>query len=519
MGDWVRRFGFSSDPFSEKTSASFYYGGPYAVASLRLEQALRQRRGYIVVTGDAGVGKTSLVKSVLSRRDVFATASVSCAHAQPTAVIEQILVRMEPFANTFSATRRRAALLSMIEQARRSGKPIILIVEDAHLAEGRHLEDLRVALNLDANVEEVVQVLLVGRSRLSQTISSRPMRGLATRVTATVRLSKLTTDEAAEFLHDRLAESGIDEPERVFSRDAIMAIARHCEGVLAKCSALARESLKRAAEANAQVVTPDFVADAATVFAPTISEQERTQYLRTPRRNRWLSAPVGVVAAVVLLAFGVAATQVNLMDPWGAGSDPGAAALDAGALPSPSETNARADQPHAGQVAQAKSLRDTFLAGTPYEVQIKPPKRPDALDADPSDAAAKPDGAKPPSVGTTMQGQAAAKKDTASAAGGSPIVASKPSLAKPVTRADDVVANGDGSRVSLQVAAFRAIESAVELKSKLAHDFPDVFISKVISGGEPLYRVRVGNFKANDDTQPLRTRLQAAGYPSFRVTD
>jgi general secretion pathway protein A len=516
MGDWVRRFGFSSDPFSEKTSASFYYGGPYAVASLRLEQALRQRRGYIVVTGDAGVGKTSLVKSVLSRRDVFATASISCAHAQPTAVIEQILVRMEPFANTFSATRRRAALLSMIEQARRSGKPIILIVEDAHLAEGRHLEDLRVALNLDANVEEVVQVLLVGRTRLTQTISSRPLRGLATRVTATVRLSKLTTDEAAEFLHDRLAESGIDEPERVFSRDAIMAIARHCEGVLAKCSALARESLKRAAEANAQVVTPDFVADAATVFAPTISEQERTQYLRPPHRSRWLSAPVGVVTAVVLLAFGVAATQVNLMDPWGAGNDPGAAALDAAALPNPREADKHVEETHAERVAQAKSLRDTFLAGTPYEVQIKPPKRPDALDADQNGEAAKADAAKPaPSVGTQPPGETPANK----AAAGSAVVASKPTLSKPVMRTNDVIANGDGSRISLQVAAFRAMQGAVDLKNKLAHDFSDVYISKVISGGEPLYRVRVGNFKSNDDTQSLRTRLQAAGYPSFRVTD
>ena len=44
MGDWVRRFGFSSDPFSEKTSASFYYGGPYAVASLRLEQDVNYER-------------------------------------------------------------------------------------------------------------------------------------------------------------------------------------------------------------------------------------------------------------------------------------------------------------------------------------------------------------------------------------------------------------------------------------------------------------------------------------------
>jgi len=73
--------------------------------------------------------------------------------------------------------------------------------------------------------------------------------------------------------------------------------------------------------------------------------------------------------------------------------------------------------------------------------------------------------------------------------------------------------------VSLQVGAFRQVESAMSLKNRLAPRFPDTWISRINSGGEALYRVRVGHFFGIEETVSLKAELLAHGFPSFRTTN
>ncbi len=515
-GDPITDFGLSSDPFGEDGDFSYYYGGPYAVASLRLERALTQRRGFIVVTGDAGVGKSALVRSILERHKTFATTTVSCANAVPTAAIEQLLEKAEPLAGKLSATRRRAALLRMIGEARRSGKPIVFVVEDAHLAEPRHLEAFRVALNLDADVSDVVQVILVGRPRLNETLSARSLKGLASRVAARTVVSRLTTDEAAEFLKDRLKESGAEDPETVFTLDALMVIARQCEGILARCSTLARESMKRAADCDATVVTPEVVSDAATVFAPSRSDYEQTEELKVRPRPKWMSAPAGIAAGVLTLALIVAATQVTMMDPLATevpDSHPVRAAV--GSVTENQNATAETGNP---RLARERTLREIFLADTPYDKKIKPPARPESPEA-PKSGSGK---AKPREEPAAARGSVIEKKQDLMG----PAVPKKPEpVAAPTPAPTPARVSGhtpsakQTGTLGLQVGAFRSLDSANELKDKLSRQFEDVYVSEVISGGDPLFRVRVGRLTTNVQRDALSSRLQAAGYPSFRVSD
>ena len=69
----------------------------------------------------------------------------------------------------------------------------------------------------------------------------------------------------------------------------------------------------------------------------------------------------------------------------------------------------------------------------------------------------------------------------------------------------------------MQIGAFRELRSAADMKARLQKHFDDVYISTIESGGEPLYRVRIGRFRTNTDTLHMIQLLQAAGYPSFRV--
>jgi len=74
-------------------------------------------------------------------------------------------------------------------------------------------------------------------------------------------------------------------------------------------------------------------------------------------------------------------------------------------------------------------------------------------------------------------------------------------------------------KYALQIGAFRELRSAIALKGRLAATFSDVYVSTVESGGEPLYRIRIGSFSTPEETLPLKMQLQAAGHPSFRVSE
>ncbi len=102
----------------------------------------------------------------------------------------------------------------------------------------------------------------------------------------------------------------------------------------------------------------------------------------------------------------------------------------------------------------------------------------------------------------------AASRATGTSAGSSP-VASAAAVA---------TARATGPRMGFQVGAFREQRAAEDLRDKLAATFEDVYLSEVRSGGEPLYRVRVGRVTENDEAASLRKRLIAAGYPAFPVS-
>lgn len=194
------------------------------------------------------------------------------------------------------------------------------------------------------------------------------------------------------------------------------------------------------------------------------------------------------------------------------------------------------------QQLAASTLRERFLRGTPYEeTVIDAPAAPsfkrgssyqresnkvEELPADgwlaapsssESDGDADADGANLAVDKVRMQVQ----KNTAAPVPARPSV--KPAAAAPPATAPLVQTAQNAPvalpAVSLQVGAFRQIESAMSLKNRLLPRFPDTWISRIDSGGEALYRVRVGHFFGVEETASLKAELLAHGFPSFRTTN
>jgi type II secretory pathway predicted ATPase ExeA/cell division septation protein DedD len=593
MSSWVSHFGLSSDPFGEDPVQSrFFYGASYGLASLRLEQALEQRRGIILVTGARGSGKSALVRCVLGQVSAHATATVSATNTPPATVIDALLDGREPLETLASATRKRQALLALVEDARQAGHPIVCVVDDAHRATVKQLEQLFTALNIAPDVQTVLQVVLVGCPELRRKLRARSLAALSTRVTTHVQLAPLEPGDVAEYLADRLEGAGAVPASRVLPPATVAAVSRHSQGVIALCAAITRSALARAADEGAPTVSATVVDEVAVAYASGDDPEARA---RTERWRRLLGGtPLSfaagmliLVAAVQLATIGVGGrddtgpTVASVSTPSARPASPAALADhgEAAAVPSkqasnavpPSEQLASAGSParhaatstvaepftaaafggigptafdHGGVTlaqhddGEPSALRRKFLDGSKYEVKIKPPPRPGAAPAAPavaapaaranagaSDAngksasgqtrstatAALPAAAKPATKGAKGEPSAAVPAPGGSAALPSPAPAGGSTGPRPSASA--------GPTIALQVGAFRELRSAIELRAKLSQKFEDVYISTVESGGEPLYRVRVGRLKSKDETPALRAKLQTAGYPSFRVTE
>ena len=478
MSDWIKHFKLHGNPFGRESETwRYYYGARYGVASLRLEQAFEQRRGYVVVTGPAGTGKSTLVNSVLDVADVYARATVSVSQRTPMAVIDALLSGREPMQDSFTPTRKRAALLEMIEHARAQGRPIVCVVEDAHLARVGQLKDLITAVNITPDAHQVLTLVLVGRAELAETLKTRALAGLKTRIATKIETAPMTSEQVSDFVCDRLESAGCESPKEIFPAEAMLRVAHNSRGVTALCETIARTALDRAAAGQSKEVSPELVEEIGAIYRPPDEDPSARSLLAG--LPGFLNP--GPVLGVVSLALLVAAAQIAMV-----GSNRVTVEAAVGSLTGISASPTVSIK-SSNDIAQRRkqNMRENFLAGTPYEVEIPPPARPAPQNS----------GASSPASNTADD----------------KIAVSEP----PATDAEPPVSLGPAD--SLQVGAFRELRSAADMKARLQKHFDDVYISTVESGGEPLYRVRVGRYRDNRNALHTTQLLQAAGYPSFRV--
>jgi type II secretory pathway predicted ATPase ExeA len=392
MSGWVEHFNLSADPFSEDPrNWQYYYGADYGHASLKLEHALDAKRGYVVVTGPAGTGKSALVRSVLRRARIHASAVVSVSERAPVAVIDALLTDREPFDSEFSATRKRAALLDMLDQARRNGKPIVCVVEDAHLANSGQLRELVEAINVAPDAPQLLQVVLVGRNDLVRSLQSRSVAALATRVTTRIETRRLKDEELAEYLLDRLEHSEIETPSAILPPAATTAIARHSRGVVALAEVLTRAALERAANAAASSVTVDHIDEVAQIYARPAVEEDASWTRRAPGSVGAIFSS-GPAVGLVFLALLVAGAQINMIGGSPKGQTTGtqmAQLADVGTFvrlsPLPATHKHSYEPRKPVQLAQATTessplkCRSSHRCGLPAIQQAKPPRPPALL--------------------------------------------------------------------------------------------------------------------------------------------
>ncbi|HSF20274.1 MAG TPA: AAA family ATPase [Vicinamibacteria bacterium] len=225
-------YGFREKPFNLTPDPKFLYlSGKHHEAFAHLEFGLRQRGGFMVVTGEVGTGKTTLCRYFLDRLDQNTLSAFILYPALGATDLLRSVNRDLGVEGTGGTDKDLVdALHRFLLASHESGKSIVLVIDEAQNLSRDVLEQVRLISNLETDTEKLIQIVLIGQSELNDKLAQNDLRQLAQRITARYHLTPLEGRELKQYIRHRLAVAGgIGQVD--FTSGAFRAIRRYSKGI------------------------------------------------------------------------------------------------------------------------------------------------------------------------------------------------------------------------------------------------------------------------------------------------
>ncbi|GAB6192209.1 ExeA family protein [Desulfocastanea catecholica] len=267
-------YGLKQKPFQSSANPSFIWLGKMHKKVLAiLQYGILQNQGILVLTGDVGTGKTTLVNALINNlgNDVV-VAKVPDPGLEPIDLLNYIshafgmdkrFVCKEDFLMHFDRfLQSRAA----------AGKKILLIIDEAQRLNSALLEEIRLLSNIEKQQAKVLNILFVGQNLLSDFLQESQNRAISQRIAIRAALDPLSIDETAEYMRQSLRIAGAEKA--IFSADAVRNVHEYSGGFLRRINIICDHAMLRGYLQGKKTVTVDMVRKcAADLCLPDAAEK------------------------------------------------------------------------------------------------------------------------------------------------------------------------------------------------------------------------------------------------------
>ena len=316
-------YGFVQPPFTLTPDPRFLYRSEsHEEAITLLQQAIRRKEGFIVLTGDIGTGKTTSCRALLEQLDASVFTSLIL---NPFLSVEELLrevlldfgvVSREGVRSGRIATASKHELISTLHEFLLSLMPIhgsgVLIIDEAQHLSTQVLEQIRIISNLETNESKLLQIVLVGQLNLLDVLAAAEMRQLDQRISIRATLKPLTRDEVEAYIAHRLWVAR-GSTAVTFEPAALDLVHAYTGGVPRIINLLCDRSLMQGAQMRVNRLTPAMIEEAAGSLGLQSARNRpaETKGISAAGPGRWRVAASAAVVVALLVAAGLWFTPVD----------------------------------------------------------------------------------------------------------------------------------------------------------------------------------------------------------------
>jgi general secretion pathway protein A len=263
-------YNLTRNPFEVSPDPYFFYPTPrHNEALALLYYGVLRRKGFVVVTGEVGTGKTLLVRCLL---DSLTLRKVAFAYIyNPILSVQNFLEQVVSDFGLPVVARSKSEVLARLNNyllARsREDLTTALVVDEAQLLSWELLEEIRLLTNLETTHHKLLQIVLVGQPELDQKMDSHQLRQLKQRVGLRCNLLPLELKDVEGYIHRRLELAGMaGKDNAIFSKEAIEAVYSFSKGIPRLINTLCENSLMLGFGLQLSQITPAIVREVASDF-------------------------------------------------------------------------------------------------------------------------------------------------------------------------------------------------------------------------------------------------------------
>jgi type II secretory pathway predicted ATPase ExeA len=238
-------FGLKENPFNVNPDPRYLFLTPHTQEALAcLTYGIETRKGFILLTGEVGTGKTTLINKTLEwlhKERVF-TAFVF----NPRLSVSQFFDFMMADFGIPCESHQKGQMLMKLNQwlldRYRAGERAVLVVDEAQNLSPQMLEEIRLLTNLETSTEKLLQIVLAGQPELEHKLNQPELRQLRQRITLRAKTRPLTLEETQGYIEERLRIAGADNPD-IFSPEAVAMVHRYARGIARVTNLLCEHAL------------------------------------------------------------------------------------------------------------------------------------------------------------------------------------------------------------------------------------------------------------------------------------
>src|SRR5579862_7800731 len=265
---YQRFFGLRESPFNVNPDPRYLFlTNQIQEALAGLTYGIQNRKGFILLTGEVGTGKTTLLNRLLDwlRGQRVATAYIFNSRLDVNHLFDFM---MADFGIPCDSREKSQVLLRLNQwllERYKAGETAVLIIDEAQNLSANVLEEIRLLTNLETATEKLIQIVLAGQPELEHKLSRPELRQLRQRVTLHSKTLPLTLDETRGYIHERLRIAGATDAN-IFSPEAIEAVFHFARGIPRVTNLLCEHSLISAFVEQQRPIQADTVETVAREF-------------------------------------------------------------------------------------------------------------------------------------------------------------------------------------------------------------------------------------------------------------